>query len=250
VIRSISLAGAVVVLACAWFMPLPDFLPGPFSVHMTMHMGLVAIAAPLIAVALAGHALDPVRRVPALFPPVLASVVELLVIWSWHAPDLHHAARASAGVLALEQATFLAVAVWLWLSALGGDPARRADRGAAGIVAMLLTSMHMTLLGALLALPSRVLYPGHAAGAGLTASLRDQQLGGAIMLAVGATAYLAGGLFLALQLLQRLPRSDVHTPDVRLPPTLGSIIPTPPRLRVSPDQTLQARGAAKTRRQT
>jgi putative membrane protein len=217
VIRSLALAGAAIVLAAVWFMPLHDFLPGPFSVHMTMHMGVVAIAAPLIAVALAGASMDPVRSRPALFPPVMASLVELLVVWVWHAPTLHHAARESIGMLAVEQASFLAVALWLWLSALGGDPARRADRVAAGIVAMLLTSMHMTLLGALLALPSRVLYPGHAAGSGLTASLRDQHLGGAIMLAVGATAYLVGGLFLAVEMLQRRVRLRPLPPDERGP---------------------------------
>jgi putative membrane protein len=217
--RAFSLAGAVLVLASAWSMPVLDLLPGPFSVHMTMHMGVVAIAAPLIAIGLAGQALDPVRRAPAWFPPVVASVVELLVVWMWHAPALHHAARESTAVLALEQASFLAAALWLWLSTLGGGAAARADRGAAGMVAMLLTSMHMTLLGALLALPSRALYAGHGGEPGLLGPLRDQHLGGAIMLAVGGTVYLAGGLFLGVEMLQRRTGSGPTAPNDLRPAT-------------------------------
>ena len=205
--RCLSLAGAVLILAGVWFLPLEAFLPGPFSVHMTMHMGVVAIAAPLIATGLAGHRFDPVRSAPALFPPVLAAMVELVVVWTWHVPTLHHASRESIAVLAVEQASFLATALWLWLSALGGAPIRRADRGAEGLVAMLLTSMHMTLLGALLALPTRALYPGHAGAAGAPADVPDQHIGGAIMLVFGAAAYLAGGLFLAAEMLRRRARS-------------------------------------------
>jgi putative membrane protein len=61
--------------------------------------------------------------------------------------------------------------------------------------------MHMTLLGALLALTPRPLY-AHAAGfAGFTA-IEDQHLGGAIMLAVGGASYLVGGLWLMAGLMR------------------------------------------------
>ncbi|HXG67992.1 MAG TPA: cytochrome c oxidase assembly protein, partial [Blastocatellia bacterium] len=74
-------------------------------------------------------------------------------------------------------------------------------RRAAGVVGLLLTSMHMTLLGALLALTPRPLYH-HAAGfSGLT-PLEDQHLGGAIMLLVGGISYLAGGCGLTVGLLR------------------------------------------------
>ena len=65
---------------------------------------------------------------------------------------------------------------------------------------LLLTSVHMTLLGVLLALTPRVLYEGHAHATALT-PLRDQQLGGAIMLVVGGVAYMVGGLGLAADAL-------------------------------------------------
>jgi putative membrane protein len=98
---------------------------------------------------------------------------------------------------------FLFTGLLVWLSAFGGDAWQRGNRTAAGIIGLLLTAMHMTLLGALLALTSRPLYT-HAEGftvAGLT-PLEDQHLGGAIMLLVGGLSYLCGGLWLTVGLLR------------------------------------------------
>jgi putative membrane protein len=105
----------------------------------------------------------------------------------------------------LEQSTFLISGLLLWLAAFGGDVSRRVERSAQGGVALLLTSMHMTLLGALLALPPRALYSHHAHHAhGDLTPLEDQHLGGAIMLVIGGLVYLVGGLMLAAQLLKRI----------------------------------------------
>jgi putative membrane protein len=124
-------------------------------------------------------------------------VVELLVVWAWHAPALHHAARASLSGLVAEQGSFLLSGLLVWVSAFGGSAASARHRAGAGLIALLLTSMHMTLLGALLALAPRPLYahPGH------TAALDQQHLGGTIMLLVGGAAYLAGGVRLSVRLL-------------------------------------------------
>lgn len=204
---TLALLGAV-TLAVVWLGPLTRLAPGSFSAHMTMHMGVVALAAPLLALGVAGGRLDPVRRAPALFSPIPASLVELVVVWAWHTPALHHAARHGAAGLALEQGAFLLSGLLVWLSAFGGDPRQRRERAAGGVMAMLLTSMHMTLLGALLALPPRPLYPHADSGSWLT-PLEDQHLGGAIMLSVGGLAYLLGGLALTTTLLRR-PRTAVR----------------------------------------
>lgn len=194
--RPVPLALGLAVLAAVWLLPVGRFVPGPFSAHMTVHMGVVAVAAPLIALGLAGGRLDPVRAAPAGFPPVPLAMLELVVVWAWHTPALHHAARTSSLARGAEQGLFLACGLLVWLAAFGGGPVGRARRSAAGIVALLLTSMHMTLLGALLALPVRPLYAIHAAGASVLSPLEDQHLGGAIMLLVGGVSYLAGGLVL------------------------------------------------------
>lgn len=214
VLRPVLLVLGLLTLAAAWLGAFGWLLPGPFSAHMTMHMAVVAVAAPLLAFGVAGSRYDPVRSLPRLFAVVPASIAELILVWAWHTPALHHAARSSSAVFVCEQGSFLLSGLWLWASAVGGD---RRQRAGAGIVALLLTCMHMTLLGALLALPPRPLYdhgvaraahaghPGHAAGAepARISALSDQHLGGAIMIVLGGASYLCGGLWLALGLLRQ-----------------------------------------------
>ena len=67
-----------------------------------------------------------------------------------------------------------------------------------GVVALLLTSMHMTLLGALLALATRPLYHERT-----EAALADQHLGGALMLSIGGLVYLVAALLLAATLIRQ-----------------------------------------------
>jgi putative membrane protein len=198
----VLLALGLLALALAWLGPLPALAPRSFSAHMTMHMGVVAAAAPLVALGIAGGPLDPVRRAPRFFSAIPLSVVELVVVWAWHTPALHQAARGNMRWLIVEQGMFLASALLVWLSAFGGDRSRDSARAGAGVVALLLTSMHMTLLGALLALAPRPLY-AHAGSHGpQMQALGDQHLGGTIMLLAGGVAYLAGGLWLSVLLLR------------------------------------------------
>lgn len=201
--RVTILAGGlgVIVLLGLWSGPLPAMVPASFAAHMTLHMGVVVAAAPLLAAALSSSRLRPGS-------PVIASAVELVVIWAWHTPMLHEAARTSGGAFLAEQASFLVVGIWLWWAALGtravaGDPRRWA-----GVAALIFTSVHMTLLGSLFTFAPRSLYGAH--GAHMEA-LTDQHLGGGIMLLAGGMAYLAGGLVLAGQGLRARPRSAEGT---------------------------------------
>jgi putative membrane protein len=191
----------LLTLAGIWLGPLPQLARQSFSAHMAMHMGVVAIAAPFLALGIAASSFDPVRRRPALFPPIPISVLELIVVWAWHAPVLHHAARDGFAGLAAEQGAFLVAGLLIWLAAFGGDPRRRHERAGAGVAALLLTLMHMTLLGALLALTPRTLYE-HARHLPSLTPLEDQHLGGAIMLIIGGVSYLAGGLWLTAGLMR------------------------------------------------
>jgi putative membrane protein len=192
----------LLTLSVTWLGPLPELARQAFSAHMAMHMLVVAVAAPLLAIGIAGSKLDPVRRMPAVFVPIPASVLELAVVWAWHTPALHHAARYSTSGLITEQALFLLSGFLVWISVLGGEPGLRASRHAAGVVALLLTFMHMTLLGALLGLARRPLYSHHRESFGLT-SLEHQELGGALMIFAGGVSYLTGGLWLTAGLLNR-----------------------------------------------
>lgn len=199
--RRTLFASGLATLAALWLGPLPGLAPRYFSAHMAMHMGVVAVAAPLVAIGLAGGPLDPARRWPSLFSAVQGSVVELVVVWAWHAPALHHAARHSTAGLIAEQGMFLLSGLLVWCSAFGGDRSKSRQRAGAGVIALLLTSMHMTLLGALLALSPRALYVHGMDSALARSALDEQHLGGAIMLIAGGISYLAGGLWLAAGLL-------------------------------------------------
>lgn len=197
------------VLALVWCTGLLDALPA-FTAHMFMHMSVVAVASPLLAIGLAGSHFDPALRWAWLLAPLPASALELVIVWAWHAPALHDFARHSASGKALEQGSFLLASLLVWLSAYGGERSTRRLRAGGGIAGLLMTSMHMTLLGALLALTPRTLYShgqghghGHAyaAGHGLDA-LQDQHLGGVIMLLAGGISYAVGALWLLAGLLR------------------------------------------------
>lgn len=200
--RSTAIALAALVLASVWLWPLPHLGAPPFSAHMAAHVAVVAIAAPLLAAGLAGTRWDPAARAPRLFVAIPASILELCAVWTWHAPALHLAARRGPLAHALEQGTFLVAGVALWCAALGGGPELRRARVAEGVTSLLFTSMHMTLLGALLALTPRVLYRHETLCGAPISPLLDQQLGGAIMLFVGSVAYLAGGVWLTADALR------------------------------------------------
>ena len=197
----------VLVLIVAWRLPAAAF-SGPFSRHMTAHMLLVTVAAPLLALSVAGTRLDPAARWPALLSPVPASLVELAVVGGWHTPALHLAAQHRLDMFLLEQASFLGAGAALWLSIVGGSESLSPSRSAAGILALLLTFAHMTLLGALLSLTPRSLYP-HGVAPGDNGGLFDQQVGGSIMLVLSALTYLPATLWLGHALLTRTRRGAV-----------------------------------------
>ena len=117
------------VLALAWAMP--PLGGTAFTTRMMAHLGTVALAAPLLAIGLAG-------REPWL-GPVPASLAELVVVWLWHVPALR-ALATSWPVTALEQGSFLLAGFLLWHACLGG---RRSDaRRAAGAFGLLLQALY------------------------------------------------------------------------------------------------------------
>lgn len=183
--RPLPLLGAAALVALAWSPALHE--GGAFTAHMLRHMTLVALVAPLLSLALPG--------LPA--PSVLAgAAIEFVVVWAWHLPTLHGLACADPTLKFVEYAMFLAAGWTVWAGALnGGAPL-------AGAGGLLLTSMHMTLLGALLILAPADLY---AEACARPADLASQRMGGMIMLAIGTPVYLLGGLWLVARLLREEP---------------------------------------------
>jgi putative membrane protein len=199
--KRVSLLSGILVLAAAWVVAAAHL---GMTGHMAAHMAAVAVAAPLVAWGIAGTRLDPAARWPALVGPLQMSVVELLVVWGWHLPALRQFAATSVPGLVLEQAMFFAAGLLLWSACLGTRDSASGVRRAAGVGALLLTTIHMTLLGVLVALAPRLLFGTHGSdlfGLGLS-PMHDQQIGGVIMLLVGAGSYLLGGLLLLGRLLR------------------------------------------------
>lgn len=189
--RLFGLAG-MVVLGVSFVSPLCALSSALFSARTVHHVLLVAIAAPLLASAL------PERR---RTPLVLATVVQALVFWIWHAPDAYAAALSDDLVYWLMQISLLVSATLFWRAAAAAS-------APAALVALLAAMLAMGLLGAVLTFAGQAVYAPHAYTTlawGLT-PLEDQQAAGLIMWAPAAALY----LFAALWRLAGLLGSDVE----------------------------------------
>jgi putative membrane protein len=178
-----------------------------FAARVGQHMFLTCAAAPLVALgrpAAAARALFTGRRpaVPSPVPaswaawsPLVAATVFAGALWYWHTPGPYAVTFASVTVYWLMHVTLFGSALWLWSALLD-----HADQSlAAGLAAVFLTGLQMSLLGAVITFASHPLYAPHmltTAGWGLT-RLEDQQLGGALMW-VPAGVIFVGALVLGL----------------------------------------------------
>lgn len=166
------------LLAALWTGPLPALASVSMTAAMVLHVGVVAVVPALLA--------PPLRLAVGPMAIAAATVVEAAVVWGWHAPAAHAWARLSTVGLVLEQASFLFCGILLW-------SAVRAAGRLGGAAALLGTMMHMTLLGALIALSPRQLYVACGGGPLGLSPLEDQQMAGTLM-AAGAAIYLVAGL--------------------------------------------------------
>jgi putative membrane protein len=198
--KRLALVIGLVLLALIWLGPLLGTWRQSFAAGMMAHMGVIAVAAPLIAIGLP-EGWRPGPSMPVGLP-VVAALVELIAVWSWHAPLMRELAGTSIMATAAEQATFLVAGLLLWSTSFVAGGER--SHALAGAGALLLTSIHMTLLGALLALAPRPFYgAGEVTCFGIVLDAgQDQQFGGILMLLAGAVVYLAGGLVLVARLLE------------------------------------------------
>lgn len=177
----------LIILAVLWLLPLGAWTGADFPHHMLRHMGLVAIVTPLLVLGF------PRATRPFALSPLAGAVVEFVVVWGWHLPALHGWADGGTLGLVFEQGSFAVAGLLVWAGAL------RADQPLAGAGGLLLTSMHMTLLGALIILAPRDLY---AEICGRAPDLDAQQLGGLLMLGIGTPVYLVAGLALVARALE------------------------------------------------
>jgi putative membrane protein len=229
--RAACCAAGVAALGGALVTPLDAAADLSFALHMTQHMLLIVVAAPLLALAnvgvvtlsgLPGEVRAPLGRVIAsgalrrlrgwLFAVPVTTAVHGLVVWLWHAPAFYEGALADPFVHYLEHLTMLGSGIMFWWSVTTAWWRAPLGHGA-GVGALFLTMLHSGMLGILITLAPVPLYASSAAAAPLASltPLEDQQVAGIVMLA-GGFAYLAAGLVLLASWLN--PAADA--PDRRL----------------------------------
>ena len=194
----------IFVLLVAFVSPLCALSSALFSARVLHHVLLVAVAAPLLA--LAFPARDALRRVPltALF------IAHTIAMWVWHAPAPYAFALSSHAAYWLMEATLFVSAFVLWQAML----ARWAHPGAVSI-ALLGSIVQMGMLGALITFAGRAMYEPHLTTTlpfGLT-PLADQQLAGLLMWVPASLPYLAAALVLLARFLS--PSPDASRGGVR-----------------------------------
>ena len=103
--KRLALVAGLFLLAAIWLGPLLDAWRASFAAGMVAHMGVIAVAAPLIAIGLPQR-LQPGPSMPAALP-VLASLAELIAVWAWHAPSMRELVANSTTATIAEQATLV-----------------------------------------------------------------------------------------------------------------------------------------------
>lgn len=166
---------AVAVLAVAFVSPLCALGVALFSARAVHHVLLVAIAAPLAALAL------PARGSRHLG---IAFGVSTATLWVWHLPTLYDRALGDTPVYWLMQLSLLGTAAWFWRALFSAPPVTAS-------MAAILAMAQMGMLGALLTFARAPLYASHAASTlpwGLE-QVADQQLAGLVMWVPGVIPY-------------------------------------------------------------
>lgn len=183
--RSPAGLSAMAVLAFIFVSPLCALSASLFSARVVHHVLLVAVAAPLLAIA------SPRR--PAT-PASLAFLVSTLVLWTWHLPTAYDLALANMAVYWAMQLSLLATATLFWQRALCADQPL-----GQGLALIFSGYMQMALLGALLTFSPSPLYAVHAVAplAWGFSPLGDQQLGGLIMWVPAGLPFLVIGAVVA-----------------------------------------------------
>ena len=165
----------------------------PIARHMGSHMVLMNAVAPLLALAViaSGRGLS---RMASGYALTAATVLQLALLWGWHAPPALGVALQTAAGHAAMQATLLASALWFWCAVFADRTALRWR----ALLALLVTGKLFCLLGVLLIFAPRLVYPELAHGGRVVGStLADQQLGGLLMVVVCPLTYVLAGIVLS-----------------------------------------------------
>jgi cytochrome c oxidase assembly factor CtaG len=228
---------SVVLALCS---PLELLSELSFTAHMVQHQLLLMTAPPLLLLAepfpvmLWGLPPRLRRRVGVLVarPGPVRSVLRTLTwmpvagglytltLWGWHYPRAYEAALRHPVLHDVEHLTFFGTAILFWWPIV--NPAPRLRRLTTGVMYgarigyLILATAQNTLLGAVLGLAERALYPAYAAAPRLLAEwgpVDDQSFGGGVMWS-GSHMFLVA----VLVLLHRAMEAEGRKADARTRP--------------------------------
>jgi cytochrome c oxidase assembly factor CtaG len=187
--RWTSFQAAAIIMTFTIFGPLDEWAETNTAAHMTQHMLMIVVIAPLWVLAQplpqfaasSGQAIiwlwKPLFRIVRY--PMLAACPHGAMIWLWHAPKPYLLALENPWWHVIEHACFLISAGLFWWAVLRSTQVT-APRA---FLALLFTLMHTGFLGALLTFAHAPLY-------GFERQLPSQQLAGLIMWVVGGLPYM------------------------------------------------------------
>lgn len=234
------------VVALALLSPIAWLSQILLSVHMTQHMLLMLVAAPLLMFGrplfVCLWALRPeertgvmrVLRAPAvhwpwraLTGPLPVFLLQAAVLWLWHVPAFYEAALRDEGIHALEHLSFVGAASLFWWGMVHGRYGRR-GYGLA-VVYVFMTAVYSSALGALLTVSPSAWYNEYVRQGAIWGvdALADQQLAGLLMWIPAGMVFIILGLALFAAWLgeagrrvqlgrtQALTRHPLETPRAR-----------------------------------
>ena len=228
--RARCFTAALVALGLALLSPLDGLSSALASAHMVQPLLLLVVAAPLLALSAPSSAIlrgSPlaVRRasgrwrrrlglthgnLAVLRHPAAVWLLQVGVLWFWHAAAPYDAALDSEPLHILEHASFLVTAVLFWHVVVGVRGAARVS-GGLGVLLVFAMAMQSVFLSVLLTFARTPWYSGYAT---TTASwgldpLTDQQVAGVIMWIPAGGIYLAAALVLLVTWIRATEREDV-----------------------------------------
>jgi putative membrane protein len=185
--RALARIAAIATFAIA-FGVLENATRTSFALHMTQHMLLMVVLAPLVVIGW------PLRNPPKFmrsraFAPlaVIAGTAALIV---WHLPPVFDAAESNTALHVVEHIVLFVTALATWWVIIASP-----ESAAVRFVVCAAVAAPMLLLGVLLTFSPTVWYSAYAVQHGLS-PIVDQQTGGAVMWGPAGIAYVVAAAWI------------------------------------------------------
>ena len=212
--RAASFYAGLLVILAALASPIDTLAEKLFWVHMTQHVLLLTVAAPLIVLGAPWSSIwrplplgfrrtvakavsrsswcRPLRALARLFGrPIPAWIAFNVNLVAWHVPAVYDLAVRNRAVHDLEHVTFLVFGVLLWAQVLDSPPLRARLSAIHRVYYIVASAIVGWIIALVLIFSSSPLYPAYAHLAhrpGGISALTDQQLAGGVMLVPGSLA--------------------------------------------------------------